>query len=159
MAGAKRSELSIGETAGLTDESGEDAEKAKHVSVMLRECIDNLNIRPDGIYLDGTLGLGGHSAAIAAKLTTGRLIGVDRDETAILRAGERLKPYGNRITLVHGAFGNLAEILDDLGVSAVDGMLFDLGVSSPQLDEAERGFSYRMDAPLDMRSPSGKPSL
>ena len=151
MAGAKRSELSIGETAGLTDESGEDAEKAKHVSVMLRECIDNLNIRPDGTYLDGTLGLGGHSAAIAAKLTTGRLIGVDRDETAILRAGERLKPYWDRVTLVHGAFGNLAEILDDLGVSAVDGMLFDLGVSSPQLDEAERGFSYRMDAPLDMR--------
>ena len=122
-----------------------------HVPVLLQECLEGLNIRPDGIYLDGTLGLGGHSAAIAAKLTTGRLIGIDRDETAIARAGERLKPYENRVTLVHGSFGCLAGIMDELGIPAVDGMLFDLGVSSPQLDEAGRGFSYRLDAPLDMR--------
>ena len=152
MADARRSELSGAESADPADESAEEySGEARHVPVMLRECIGGLNIRPDGIYLDGTLGLGGHSAAIAAKLTTGRLIGIDRDETAIARAGERLKPFGERVTLVHGTFGNLAEILDSLGVPAVDGMLFDLGVSSPQLDEAERGFSYRMDAPLDMR--------
>ncbi len=124
---------------------------ALHVPVLLQECLDGLNIRPDGIYLDGTLGLGGHSAAIAAKLTTGRLIGIDRDETAIRRAGERLEPFGDRVTLVHGRFSELDSILDGLGIPAVDGMLFDLGVSSPQLDEAERGFSYRLDAPLDMR--------
>ena len=124
---------------------------AEHVSVLLEECIEQLKIRPDGIYLDGTLGLGGHSAAIAQHLSTGTLIGIDRDEAAIVRAGERLKPFGDRVTLVHGTFGNLGEILDHLGIPAVDGMLFDLGVSSPQLDEAERGFSYRMDSPLDMR--------
>ncbi len=144
MADARHSEQFGRENVDMMMESG-------HVSVMLRECIDGLRIRPDGIYLDGTLGLGGHSAAIAANLTTGRLIGIDRDETAVLRAGERLRPFGDRVTLVHGTFGNLAEILDELGIPAVDGMLFDLGVSSPQLDEAERGFSYRMDAPLDMR--------
>ena len=124
---------------------------AEHVSVLLEEAVDGLKIRPDGVYLDGTLGLGGHSAAIAARLTTGLLIGVDRDETAIERAGERLKGFGDRIRLVHGSFAALGEILDGLGIPAVDGMLFDLGVSSPQLDEAGRGFSYRMDAPLDMR--------
>ena len=124
---------------------------AQHISVLLEECLEGLNIRPDGIYLDGTLGLGGHSAAIAARLDSGRLIGIDRDETAIARAGERLRPFGDRITLVHGSFADLGGILDELGVPAVDGMLFDLGVSSPQLDEAERGFSYRLDAPLDMR--------
>ena len=129
---------------------GEDA-AALHVPVLLQECLDGLKIRPDGIYLDGTLGLGGHSAGIAAKLTTGRLIGIDRDETAIRRAGERLKPFGDCVTLVHGRFSELDSILDGLGIPAVDGMLFDLGVSSPQLDEAERGFSYRLDAPLDMR--------
>ena len=122
-----------------------------HVPVLLQECLEGLNIRPDGIYLDGTLGLGGHSFEIASRLTTGRLIGIDRDETAIARAGERLKPYENRVTLVHGSFGCLVGILDELGIPAVDGMLFDLGVSSPQLDEAGRGFSYRLDAPLDMR--------
>ena len=124
---------------------------AEHVSVLLEECIEQLNIRPDGIYLDGTLGLGGHSAAIASRLESGRLIGIDRDETALERAGERLKEFGSRVILVHGSFGTLDEILDELGIPAVDGMLFDLGVSSPQLDEAERGFSYRLDAPLDMR--------
>lgn len=125
--------------------------EAKHVSVLLPECIDSLNIRPEGVYVDGTLGMGGHSEEIAKRLTTGKLIGIDRDETAIRRAGERLRPYGDRVQLVHGNFRDTAEILDDLGVEAVDGMLFDLGVSSPQLDESERGFSYMHDAPLDMR--------
>lgn len=125
--------------------------EAKHVSVLLPECIDSLNIRPEGVYVDGTLGMGGHSEEIAKRLTTGKLIGIDRDDTAIRRAGERLRPYGDRVQLVHGNFRDTAEILDDLGIEAVDGMLFDLGVSSPQLDESERGFSYMHDAPLDMR--------
>ena len=129
--------------------------QARHVSVLLHECIDNLNIRPDGIYLDGTLGLGGHSYEIASRLTTGRLIGIDRDETAIERAGSRLACFGDRVTLVHGNFSDAAEILTDLGIEAVDGMLFDLGVSSPQLDETQRGFSYMGDAPLDMRMDAG----
>ena len=124
---------------------------AEHVSVLLEEAVEGLKIRSDGIYLDGTLGLGGHSAAIAGRLTTGLLIGVDRDETAIKRAGDRLRCFGERIRLVHGSFAMLGDILDSLEIQSVDGMLFDLGVSSPQLDEAERGFSYRMDAPLDMR--------
>ncbi len=125
--------------------------EAVHVSVLLRECIENLNIRPDGIYLDGTLGLGGHSFEIASRLTSGRLIGIDRDETAIARAGRRLAPFAERVTLVHGNFSDACDILDELGIEGVDGMLFDLGVSSPQLDEAERGFSYMQEAPLDMR--------
>ena len=125
---------------------------AEHVPVLLEECISMLNIRPEGIYVDGTLGLGGQSAAIAARLSpTGRLIGIDRDETALARASQRLADYAPLVTLVHGSFGHLEEILEELGIPAVDGMLFDLGVSSPQLDEAERGFSYRLDAPLDMR--------
>ena len=123
----------------------------KHVSVLLNECIESLKIRPDGIYVDGTLGLGGHSSEIAKRLKTGLLIGIDRDETAIERAGARLAPYGERVRLVHGNFSDVASILDRLGFDAVDGMLFDLGVSSPQLDEAQRGFSYMQDAPLDMR--------
>ena len=122
-----------------------------HISVLLNECIEALNIRPDGIYVDGTLGLGGHSSEIAKRLDTGFLIGIDRDETAIERAGARLAPYGGRVQLVHGNFSDVASILDRLGIDAVDGMLFDLGVSSPQLDEAHRGFSYMQDAPLDMR--------
>ena len=125
--------------------------EAKHISVLLDECIENLNIKPDGIYVDGTLGLGGHSYQIASRLSTGRLIGIDRDETAIERAGRRLEPFKERLTLVHGNFCDVAAILDELGIEAVDGMLFDLGVSSPQLDEIERGFSYMGDAPLDMR--------
>lgn len=123
----------------------------KHISVLLEECIENLNIKPDGIYVDGTLGLGGHSEQILKRLTTGRLIGIDRDESAIRRTGERLKAYSDKMTLVHGNFCDVAQILDELGINAVDGMLFDLGVSSPQLDESERGFSYMNDAPLDMR--------
>lgn len=123
----------------------------QHISVLLEECIKNLNIKPDGIYLDGTLGLGGHSYEIARRLKTGRLICIDRDETAIERAGKRLSEYSDRISFVHGNFGDVASILDSLGIDGVDGMLFDLGVSSPQLDESERGFSYMNDAPLDMR--------
>ena len=122
-----------------------------HVPVLLNECIENLNIKPDGIYLDGTLGMGGHSEEILKRLKTGRLIGIDRDESAIERAGARLSPYKDKLTLVHGNFRDAAEILDSLGIAGVDGMLFDLGVSSPQLDEPERGFSYMHDAPLDMR--------
>ena len=125
--------------------------EAKHYSVLLNECIENLNIKPGGVYLDGTLGLGGHSYQIASRLTTGRLICIDRDETAIERAGKRLAPFGDKVTLVHGNFSDAARIIDSLGIPGVDGMLFDLGVSSPQLDEIERGFSYMGDAPLDMR--------
>ncbi|MDO4815298.1 MAG: 16S rRNA (cytosine(1402)-N(4))-methyltransferase RsmH [Bacillota bacterium] len=123
----------------------------KHISVLLDECIENLNIKPDGIYVDGTLGMGGHSEQILKRLTTGRLIGIDRDESAIRRAGERLQEYSDRLTLVHSNFSDVASVLDDLEIDGVDGMLFDLGVSSPQLDESERGFSYMNDAPLDMR--------
>ncbi|MBQ4039653.1 MAG: 16S rRNA (cytosine(1402)-N(4))-methyltransferase RsmH [Oscillospiraceae bacterium] len=123
----------------------------KHIPVLLNECIEGLNIKPDGIYVDGTLGRGGHSSEIAKRLTTGRLISIDRDETAIVEAGERLKEFGDKVTLVRGNFADVASILDGLGIDGVDGMLFDLGVSSPQLDEAQRGFSYMNDAPLDMR--------
>ena len=124
----------------------------QHKSVLLQECIDALNIRPDGIYLDGTLGGAGHSSQIARRLTEGgRLIGVDRDRTALAAAKERLAPYADRVTLVHSNFAEIDAILDSLGIPAVDGMLFDLGVSSPQLDDAARGFSYKQDAPLDMR--------
>ena len=122
-----------------------------HRSVLLWECIDALNIKPDGIYLDGTLGGAGHSSQIAQRLTTGRLIGVDRDTVALKAAEERLAPWMDRVTLVHSNFANLASILDDLGLEKIDGMLFDLGVSSPQLDDGSRGFSYMADAPLDMR--------
>ena len=122
-----------------------------HVSVLLQECVDHLKIRPDGIYLDGTLGMGGHSLAIASRLETGHLICIDRDETALERAGERLREHREKITFVHGNFRDSAGILTELGYREIDGMLFDLGVSSPQLDEPERGFSYMADAPLDMR--------
>ena len=136
--------------------SMENAEQTpKHISVLLDECIDNLNIRPDGIYLDGTLGMGGHSFEIASRLSAGRLICIDRDETAIARAGRRLAPFGDKVTLVHGNFSDAAAILDSLKIEGVDGMLFDLGVSSPQLDEADRGFSYMVQAPLDMRMDQG----
>ena len=129
-----------------------------HVSVLLQECLDGLNIRPDGIYVDGTLGGAGHSSQIAARLTTGRLIGIDRDPVALKAAGERLKPFGDRVTLVHSNFCEIQSVLRDLGISGVDGILMDLGVSSPQLDDAERGFSYMADAPLDMRM-NGEDSL
>ena len=122
-----------------------------HVSVLLEECLDGLNIRPDGIYVDGTLGGAGHSSQIAARLTTGRLIGIDRDPVALEAAGQRLEPFGDRVTLVHSNFCCIAQVLQQLGISAVDGILLDLGVSSPQLDDGARGFSYMADAPLDMR--------
>jgi len=122
-----------------------------HVSVLLQECIDGLNIRPDGIYVDGTLGGAGHSSQIAKRLTTGRLIGIDRDPVALEAAGKRLAPYADRVTLVHSNFCEMAQVLQDLGIDGVDGILMDLGVSSPQLDDGERGFSYMVDAPLDMR--------
>ena len=122
-----------------------------HVSVLLDECIDALAIRPDGIYVDGTLGGAGHSSQIAKRLTTGRLIGIDRDPVALAAAKERLAPYGDRVTLVHSNFCDIAKVLEDLGIEGVDGILLDLGVSSPQLDDAGRGFSYMADAPLDMR--------
>lgn len=122
-----------------------------HVSVLLEECINGLNIKPDGIYVDGTLGGAGHSSRIAQRLTTGRLIGIDRDTTALEAAGKRLAPYSDRVTLVHGNFCEIAKILKEQNIEGVDGILLDLGVSSPQLDEAERGFSYMADAPLDMR--------
>lgn len=126
-------------------------DEPRHISVLLDECIENLNIKPDGIYLDGTLGLGGHSYQIASRLDAGRLICIDRDETAIERSSRHLAPFADRITYVHGNFSDAAEILERLGIDSVDGMLFDLGVSSPQLDEIQRGFSYMGDAPLDMR--------
>ena len=122
-----------------------------HVSVLLEECIEGLNIKPDGIYVDGTLGGAGHSSRIAAKLTTGRHIGIDRDPIALKAAGERLKPWEDRVTLVHSNFCEIKSVLDNLNIEGVDGILLDLGVSSPQLDDGERGFSYMVDAPLDMR--------
>lgn len=122
-----------------------------HKSVLLDECVEALCIRPDGVYLDGTLGGAGHSYEIARRLTTGRLIGVDRDRVALDAAAVRLAPFADRVTMVHSNFSALETILDELGLSGVDGMLFDLGVSSPQLDDASRGFSYMTDAPLDMR--------
>ena len=122
-----------------------------HKSVLLDETIEALNIHPDGIYLDGTLGGAGHSEHIVKRLTTGTLIGIDRDEVALSAARQRLSPYGERVVTVHSNFCELADVLDRLSIPLVDGMLFDLGVSSPQLDDAQRGFSYMADAPLDMR--------
>ena len=122
-----------------------------HRPVLLDECIEALNIRPEGIYLDGTLGRAGHSREIAKRLTTGRLICVDRDDAALEAAQERLAQWMDKVTLVHSNFDRVDEILDQLGIPGADGMLFDLGVSSPQLDDGARGFSYMADAPLDMR--------
>lgn len=123
----------------------------EHIPVLLKESIDGLKIRPDGIYVDGTLGMGGHSEAIAERLQGGLLIAVDRDDEALEKAQKRLERFGDKIHFIHGNFADLPAILDDQGVALVDGMLFDFGVSSPQLDEPERGFSYMHDAPLDMR--------
>lgn len=124
----------------------------KHVSVLLEECIENLNIKEDGIYIDGTLGGAGHSSEIAKRLgKSGLLIGIDQDENAIKAATERLSNVMDRVQLVRDNFSNLKSILEDLEIKGFDGLLLDLGVSSHQLDEAERGFSYMHDAPLDMR--------
>ena len=130
----------------------------KHKSVLLQETIDNLNIRPDGIYVDGTLGGGGHSYEIAKRLTTGRLIGIDQDYDALEAAGERLRPFADRVTLVHSNYEAMVERVHELGIDKVDGILLDLGVSSFQLDTPERGFSYMVeDAPLDMRMDQDNP--
>jgi len=123
-----------------------------HTSVLLVETIENLNIRPDGVYLDGTLGGGGHACEVVRRLTEGgRLIGIDQDEDAIAAAGERLFPYRERVTLVRDNYVNAAAVLSGIGITQVDGILLDLGVSSYQFDNGERGFSYRYDAALDMR--------
>ncbi|MGI6279351.1 MAG: 16S rRNA (cytosine(1402)-N(4))-methyltransferase RsmH [Acutalibacteraceae bacterium] len=121
----------------------------KHVSVLLNECIDALNIKPDGIYVDGTVGGAGHSLEIAKRLNNGMLIALDRDPDAVKVAAERLAPYTAKV--INSNFNRLDEVLSELGISGVDGILLDLGVSSYQLDTAERGFSYHKDAPLDMR--------
>ena len=128
-----------------------------HKPVLLAPCIEALRIRPDGVYVDGTLGRAGHSVEIARRLTTGRLICIDRDMAAIDAARERLAPYLDRVTLVHSNFSELSDVLRQAGVAGADGMLFDLGVSSPQLDDGARGFSYMQDAPLDMRMDTSAP--
>ena len=123
-----------------------------HISVLLSECIDGLKIKEDGIYVDGTLGGGGHSLEIVKRLgEKGRLIAIDRDADALMAAGAKLHAYASKITYVHDDFKNCCTVLDELGIDEVDGILLDLGVSSYQLDNAERGFSYMKDAPLDMR--------
>ena len=123
----------------------------EHSSVLLRECIDELNINPGGVYVDGTLGRGGHTLEIAKRLRNGRIIAIDRDAEAISEAGKLLSAHNDMIHYIHGNFKDISVILDTIGIESVDGMLFDLGVSSPQLDNDERGFSYMRDAPLDMR--------
>ena len=124
-----------------------------HYSVLAEETIEYLKVRPDGIYVDGTLGGGGHAARVASRLSEkGRLIGIDQDADAVRAAGERLAPFGGRITILRGNFADMAELLQQIGISRVDGIVLDLGVSSFQLDTPERGFTYRVaDAPLDMR--------
>ncbi len=122
-----------------------------HYSVLLRETIEELQIKPDGIYVDGTLGGGGHSYEIASRLSTGHLYGIDQDDAAIAAAGERLSEFGDKVTIIRNNYCNAQVALKELGVEKVDGIILDLGVSSYQLDTEERGFSYRFDAPLDMR--------
>ena len=128
-----------------------------HYPVMLHECIEGLNIRPDGVYVDGTLGRAGHSMEIAKRLTTGRLYCIDRDMAAIEAARDRLSPWMDRVSLIHGNFTDLDRLLEEYNAPPADGMLFDFGVSSPQLDDPARGFSYMHDAPLDMRMDQSQP--
>lgn len=124
----------------------------KHKSVLLEETIENLNIKPDGIYVDGTLGGGGHSYHIAERLSSkGRLIGIDQDADAIAAATKRLEPFSDRVTIVRNNYCNFEQVLKSLSIDKVDGIVLDLGVSSYQLDTAQRGFTYKVDAPLDMR--------
>ncbi len=125
--------------------------KFSHRSVLLDECIENLNIDPNGIYIDGTAGGGGHSYEIAKRLTGGRLIAIDQDEAAIAAASKRLAEFGDRVTIVRNNFSNIADVCRELDIKKINGVLLDLGVSSYQLDTAERGFSHNADAPLDMR--------
>lgn len=122
-----------------------------HQSVLLEETIEGLCVKPDGIYVDGTLGGGGHSYEIAKRLQTGRLIGIDQDEAAIAAAGERLAPFGDKVTIVRDNYENMTRVVKELGIPKVDGIVLDLGVSSYQLDTVERGFSYKYDTELDMR--------
>ncbi len=123
----------------------------KHYSVMLTETIEELNIKPEGIYVDGTLGGGGHAYEVCKRLTTGHFYGIDQDDAAIAAAGERLKPFGDKVTILRNNYCNAKAALAEQGVNGVDGIVLDLGVSSHQLDTEDRGFSYRYDAPLDMR--------
>ena len=124
----------------------------KHYSVLLEETVDGLNIKPDGIYVDGTLGGGGHAYEVCSRLNDkGRFIGIDQDEAAIEAASARLRDFGERVTIVRSNYCDMRSRLQELGIDKVDGIVLDLGVSSYQLDTAERGFSYRVDAPLDMR--------
>ena len=124
----------------------------KHKSVLLEETIENLNIKPDWIYVDGTLGGGGHSYHIAERLSSkGRLIGIDQDADAIAAATKRLEPFSDRVTIVRNNYCNFEQVLKSLSIDKVDGIVLDLGVSSYQLDTAQRGFTYKVDAPLDMR--------
>lgn len=124
----------------------------RHQSVLLEETIDNLNIQPDGIYVDGTLGGGGHAFQVCSRLDEkGHFIGIDQDAAAIEAAGERLRPFGDKVTIVRSNYSDMKQVLSDLGIFRVNGIVLDLGVSSYQLDTAERGFSYRENAPLDMR--------
>lgn len=122
-----------------------------HYSVLLSETIEQLNIKPDGIYVDGTLGGGGHAYEVCKRLTTGRFYGFDQDDAAIAAAGERLAPFGEHVTIIRDNYCNAKAALHEKGVDGVDGIVLDLGVSSYQLDTEDRGFSYRYDAPLDMR--------
>lgn len=124
---------------------------SKHVPVLLHETLDGLSIKPDGVYLDLTLGRAGHSSEILKRLKTGHLIGFDQDEEAIKESQATLSKISDRFTIIHSNFRNVSEKLRELSITHVDGILMDLGVSSPQFDEGERGFSYRLDAPLDMR--------
>lgn len=128
-----------------------------HTSVLLNECIEGLNIKPDGIYVDGTMGGAGHSSVIAKALKTGRLVGIDQDEDAIKASTERLAQFGDRVTIVRDNYVNTVSVLENLGIDGIDGMLLDLGVSSFQLDNEQRGFSYRFDTPLDMRMDQRNP--
>jgi 16S rRNA (cytosine1402-N4)-methyltransferase len=149
MRNLKNSEWEHGDKVGT--KQGRTME-FKHYSVLLRESLDNLNIRPDGIYLDGTLGGAGHSFHIAERLTQGgHLYGTDQDENAIEAATKRLEPFKDRVTIIRDNYENAVNRLKGLGVTGVDGILLDLGVSSYQLDNAERGFTYKEDVPLDMR--------
>ncbi len=123
----------------------------RHISVLLEETIDGLAVKPEGTYVDGTLGGAGHASHVVSKLTTGRFVGIDQDEDAIRAASERLAPYADKVTIVRSNYENMIQVLEELGITQVDGILLDLGVSSYQLDTPERGFSYMEDAPLDMR--------
>lgn len=135
----------------MEEKKNEATIEFSHRSVLLNECIEALAIRPDGIYVDGTAGGGGHSSEIVKRLETGSLIAIDQDETAVAVVTQRLSPYGERVRVVRSNFSEISRVCEELGIEAIDGLLLDLGVSSYQLDTPERGFSYQADAPLDMR--------